>query len=51
MQMRPKICSFLENVAVNCVTFSALESADKFLNDQQILGLMQMTFKAKFLNH
>ena len=38
-ELSPKIrCSF-ENSTVNYFTFTALHSADKFSNEQQILGL------------
>ena len=34
-----KISFFFENLAVNYITFIAYHSADKFLNELQILGL------------
>ena len=38
--LRPKICHSYERSAVNYFTLAALGSADKFLNEQQILGLI-----------
>ena len=38
------ICCFFENLAVNGFTFTALRSADKFLNEQQIFGLTLIIF-------
>ena len=35
----PKICCLFENLPVNSFTFTAIHSADKFSNEQQILGL------------
>ena len=36
--LRSKICCFFENLAVNYFTFTALQSVDKFSNEQQIFG-------------
>ena len=38
-QVRPRICCFFEKLSVNYFTFSALYSADKFSNEQKILGI------------
>ena len=40
-EIRPKICSFFENSAVDYFTFTALNSADEFSNEQQISGLRE----------
>ena len=37
--LRQNICCFFKNLAVYYLTFTALHSADKFLNEQQIFGL------------
>ena len=38
-RIRFKICCFLENLAANYFTFTALHSVDKCLNEQQILDV------------
>ena len=38
--LRPKICCFYEKLTVNSFTFTALHSADKFSDKQQILRLI-----------
>ena len=46
--VRPKICRFFENLAVNHITFAALHSADKYSNEQQIFGLnTDLAFRPK----
>ena len=42
-QLRPKICCSFKNLAVNYVTLTALHSTVKILNEQQILGLTQLS--------
>ena len=37
--VRPKICCFFEKLSVDYFTLTALHFADKFSNEQQILGL------------
>ena len=39
VEKKPKIRCFFENSAVKYFTFSALHSAEKFSNEQQIFGL------------
>ena len=41
IKLRPNIRCFFENLTVDYNTFSAFHSADKFLNEQQIFGLVQ----------
>ena len=36
----PKISCFFENLAINCFTLTALHSADKCSNEQQILEIL-----------
>ena len=43
LQLRPKICCFFENLALNYFTFTVLHSTDKFSNEHQILGLNWLT--------
>ena len=41
VSLRPWICCFFKNLAVNYFTFTAVHSVDKFLNEQQIFGLIK----------
>ena len=47
-KVRPKICCFLKNLAVNYFTISAYRSANKFSNEHQILGLRRSRKKLHF---
>ena len=38
LYLRPKICCLSKKLAVTCFKFSALHSADKRSNEQQVLG-------------
>ena len=40
--MSPKICCLFENLSVDYFTLTALHSADKFSNEQQILRLKKV---------
>ena len=42
--VKPKLCCFFENFADNQFKFTALHSADKFLKEQQIFGLIWSIF-------
>ena len=45
---RPKIHCFFESLSICYFTFTALHSADKFSNEQQILGLRSLPFFIPF---
>ena len=49
LEVRPKICCFFEDLALNNFTLTALYCADKFSNEQLIFGLLEDKQNINFL--